>query len=87
MDVWSHDRNHGDPKDEIKKIGEREGATGSYRRQFGKLWEISVFPLTKLIMDVPGIPVPGIPPQKYERDNFWDLHGYADKKGGQSAAF
>jgi hypothetical protein len=25
--------------------------------EFGRLWEISVFPLTKLIMDVPGIPI------------------------------
>jgi hypothetical protein len=41
----------------IKKVGEQEGATQSYRRRFGKLREISVFPLTKLIMDVPGIPL------------------------------
>ncbi len=54
MDVWSHDRAHHGEK--IKKVAEQEGATQGYRRQFGKLWEISVFPLTLLIMDVPGIP-------------------------------
>ena len=55
MDVWSHDRNLADQRDDCKKIGELEGAKQGYRWQFGKLWEISAFPLTKLIMDVPGI--------------------------------
>jgi len=41
---------------EIKKVEELEGATKSYRRQFGEPGEISVSPLTKLIMDVTGIP-------------------------------
>jgi len=46
MDVWSHDRNHADHQ-EIKRIGELEGVKQGYRWQFGKLWEISVFPLDK----------------------------------------
>jgi hypothetical protein len=37
----------------FERIGEHEGVRQSYRWQFGKLREISVFPLTKLIMDVP----------------------------------
>lgn len=45
---------------EIKKVGEEEEEIQNYRRQFGKLREISVFPFTKLIMDVAGIPN-GIP--------------------------
>jgi hypothetical protein len=55
MDVWSHDRNCADHQEKIKRIGEHEGVKQGYRWQFGKLWEISVFPLTKLIMDVPGV--------------------------------
>ena len=53
MDVWSQDRDRADLLDEIKKVGKQEGAIQSYRWQSGKLREISVFPLTKLIMDVP----------------------------------
>ncbi|HBA72390.1 MAG: hypothetical protein A2X82_07120 [Geobacteraceae bacterium GWC2_55_20] len=39
----------------------KEGATKSYRWQFGKLWEISAFPLTKLIMEIHGIASPELP--------------------------
>ena len=55
MDVWSHDRNYADHQEKIKRIGEHEGVKQGYRWQSVELWEISVFPLTKLIMDVPGI--------------------------------
>jgi len=55
MDIWSHDRNCADHQEKIKRIGKHEGVKQVYRWQFGKLWEISVFPLTKFIMDVPGI--------------------------------
>jgi hypothetical protein len=57
MDVWSHDRSHMGTQDKIKKVEMREGAIQSYRWLFGKLRETSVFPLTKLIMDAPGIPM------------------------------
>lgn len=39
----------------LKRLEIWKGYQKSYRWQFGKLWEISAFPLTKLIMDVPGI--------------------------------
>ena len=38
----------------LKRLESWKVQQESYRWQFGKLWEISVFPLTKLIMDVPG---------------------------------
>jgi len=38
---------------EIKRIGEHEGVEQGYRWQSVELREISAFPLTKLIMDVP----------------------------------
>ncbi len=53
MDVWSHDRNCVDHQEKIKRIGAHEGVKQGYRWQHGKLRETSVFPLTKLIMDVP----------------------------------
>ncbi len=56
MDVWSHDRNCADHQEKNKRIGAHEGVKQGYRWQFGKLREISVFPLTKLIMDVPVFP-------------------------------
>ena len=54
MDVWSHDRNRADHQKKIKRIGKHEGVKKQgYRWQSVELWEIFVFPLTKLIMDVP----------------------------------
>ena len=53
MDVWSHDRDCADHQEKIKRIGAHEGLKQGYRWQSVELWEISVFPLTKLIMDVP----------------------------------
>ena len=56
MDVWSHDRNCADHQEKIKRIGKHEGVKQGYRWQSVELREISVFPLTKLIMDVPLFP-------------------------------
>jgi hypothetical protein len=53
MDVWSHDR--ADHQNRLKRLESRKEQNTGYRWRFGKLWEISVFPLTKLIMDVPRI--------------------------------
>jgi hypothetical protein len=61
MDAWSHDRNCADHQEKNKRIGAQEGVKQGYRWQFGKLREISVFPLTKLIMDVLGISLTGKP--------------------------
>ena len=54
--VWSHDRNCADHQEKIKRIGAHEGTIKCCRWQSVKSREISVFPLTKLIMDVPGTP-------------------------------
>lgn len=52
MDVWSHDR--ADRLERLKRLEgmkEKNKATG----EFGRLGEISVSPLTKLIMDIPNL--------------------------------
>ncbi len=50
MDVWSHD--HADRLERLKRLDGMKGKNKA-AGEFGRLWEISVFPLTKLIMDVP----------------------------------
>jgi len=57
MDVWSHLIDECGPK-RIKKIGLRQIDIENLRDSFNSegQGEISVFPLTKLIMDVPLIP-------------------------------
>jgi len=55
MDVWSPDHQV-DPIERIKKIRrKKEGGNFNHRRHPGGSREISVFLLTFLIMDVPGI--------------------------------
>jgi hypothetical protein len=59
MDVWSRDPNV-DPNERRKRSSYgrlKQKAAGS---QSGRLREISVFPLTKLIMDVPGFSGVGV---------------------------
>jgi hypothetical protein len=55
MDVWSRDQRG--PKEEKKKVELRQMEVKKPPgvHQSGRLREISVFPLTKLIMDVPRI--------------------------------
>jgi len=56
MDVWSRDQRW--PIEEKKKVELRQiaGEKPPGVSQSGRLREISVFPLTKLIMDVPYFP-------------------------------
>jgi len=50
MDVWSHD--HADRLERLKRLDGMKAKTRPPVK-FGRLWEISVFPLTLLIMDAP----------------------------------
>jgi predicted amino acid racemase len=57
MDVWSHVIDLCGPQRMKKKIELRQINENNRREsnQSGRSGEISVFPLTKLIMDVPGL--------------------------------
>ncbi|OGU14668.1 MAG: hypothetical protein A2076_08130 [Geobacteraceae bacterium GWC2_53_11] len=55
MDVWSHD--HADRLERLKRLDgmkDKNKATG----EFGRLWEISVFPLDKTYHGCPLIAAP-----------------------------